>query len=147
MCNTGNQPIQRMSLNFLLFAFDGRIGNISYVLGVILALMALLVLLALGFGTAEGLSRASGYGPMGPPQQFGFNPFLIGLWVFMVVVLLTMVWCKAALAVKRAHDFDASGAWILIGLVPYVNILLLLWLVFFPGSTGANSYGERRQWR
>jgi uncharacterized membrane protein YhaH (DUF805 family) len=46
-----------------------------------------------------------------------------------------------AVAVRRLHDIDHSGWWILIGLVPLVGfILLLVWFVS-EGTRGPNRFG------
>ncbi len=45
-----------------------------------------------------------------------------------------------ALSVRRLHDTDRSGWWWLIGLVPFVAVILLI-LTVLPGTPGANRYG------
>lgn len=45
-------------------------------------------------------------------------------------------------AVKRLHDANTSGWWLLLGLVPFVNILLLVRLFFGKGDASANKYGK-----
>lgn len=43
------------------------------------------------------------------------------------------------LSIRRAHDFNKSGWWSLLSLVPLVNLLFL----FVPGTDGENSYGKK----
>ena len=43
--------------------------------------------------------------------------------------------------VKRLHDLGHSGWWVLLFIVPLINILLLLYLFFFRGQMGGNQYG------
>ena len=57
-----------------------------------------------------------------------------------------------ALAIRRLHDTDRSGAWALLFFVPFIGWLVLLvpiigWLVLFvfaclEGNSGSNRYGN-----
>ena len=50
--------------------------------------------------------------------------------------------CLLALAVKRLHDDARSGAWLLVGLVPVLGVLWLLFeLALRKGTAGSNQYG------
>ena len=42
---------------------------------------------------------------------------------------------------RRLNDLDKSGWWQLLYLVPIVNILFALYLLFWPGTKGSNNYG------
>ena len=49
-------------------------------------------------------------------------------------------------AVRRLHDINKSGWWLLIALVPIVGyIIVILWFVK-PSDNGENKYGERPRW-
>lgn len=43
--------------------------------------------------------------------------------------------------IKRLHDLNLSGWFVLLALVPLANLLLGLGLVIFSGSRGENNYG------
>lgn len=58
-----------------------------------------------------------------------------------VISLAAMV-LSIALGVRRLHDTDKSGFWMLLALVPLVNLGLVIYLIFFPGSGGENRFGE-----
>lgn len=47
-----------------------------------------------------------------------------------------------AATVRRLHDINMSGWWILISIFPYVGQLVLFILLLLPGTNGPNSYGE-----
>ena len=80
---------------------------------------------------------------------------IIGYIVFAVVdgiigtyPLLYLLWALAvflpglAVTVRRLHDIDKSGWWILFGLIPLIGgIMLLIWFVS-RGTEGPNQYGE-----
>ncbi len=46
------------------------------------------------------------------------------------------------LVIRRLHDFNLTGWFALILLIPYVNALFGLLLLFVPGTNGANHYGQ-----
>ncbi len=62
--------------------------------------------------------------------------FVIPLVLFTLAILLPSL----AAAVRRLHDFNKSGWFLLISIIPLVNLLLLYYLVQ-PGDVGDNQYG------
>ena len=46
-----------------------------------------------------------------------------------------------AVAVRRLHDIDRTGWWILIGLIPLIGTIVLLVFALTPGTPGSNRYG------
>ena len=46
-----------------------------------------------------------------------------------------------AVTVRRLHDTDRSGWWILLGLIPIIGNLILLWWYIQSGTEGENQYG------
>ncbi len=80
---------------------------------------------------------------------------IIGYVVFAVVdsiigtyPLLYLLWALAtflpglAVTVRRLHDIDKSGWWILFGFVPLIGaIMLIIWYVG-RGTDGSNRFGE-----
>ncbi|MEU4715257.1 DUF805 domain-containing protein [Micromonospora purpureochromogenes] len=61
---------------------------------------------------------------------------VIGLIVSLALLLPTL-----AVAVRRLHDTDRSGWWLLIGLVPLVGAIVLLVFFVKDGTRGSNQYG------
>jgi uncharacterized membrane protein YhaH (DUF805 family) len=58
------------------------------------------------------------------------------------VVWLIFLWPGLALGVKRCHDRDKTGWFLLIGLIPIIGaIWLLVELGFLDGTQGPNKYG------
>ena len=65
-------------------------------------------------------------------------PFLIGEgWATGILQL----WAQTALSVKRAHDRDKSGWFVLVLIIPLINIWPIIELWFLRGTTGDNQYG------
>ena len=48
---------------------------------------------------------------------------------------------------RRLHDFGTSGWWMLLILIPYVNIVFSLVLIFKKGDVGNNQYGHAPEYR
>lgn len=59
----------------------------------------------------------------------------------MLVVVLGFFLPMLGLSIRRLHDTNRSGWWLLIGFVPLIGgILLLVWYCT-PGTPGPNKYG------
>ncbi len=46
-----------------------------------------------------------------------------------------------AVTVRRLHDLDKSGWWVLICLIPLVGLVVLIYWFIQPGTSGPNRYG------
>ena len=68
-------------------------------------------------------------------SQSGAGGVLAGL--FYLATLLPGL----AVSVRRLHDTDHSGWWLLIGLVPIIGGLVLLYFMVQPGTQGPNRFG------
>jgi uncharacterized membrane protein YhaH (DUF805 family) len=47
-----------------------------------------------------------------------------------------------AVGARRLHDINRSGWWMLIGLIPLIGWLVLIYWGVQPGDAGTNQYGE-----
>lgn len=62
--------------------------------------------------------------------------------VITLLFVIAAIWPSLAVGVKRCHDRDRSGWFLLIGLIPIVgSIWLLIELGFLRGSQGSNRFG------
>ncbi|WP_326549825.1 DUF805 domain-containing protein [Micromonospora sp. NBC_01813] len=61
--------------------------------------------------------------------------------VIGLVVSLALFLPGLAVAVRRLHDTDRSGWWILIGLIPIIGWIVLLVFYVQNGTAGPNSFG------
>jgi len=132
--------MDRLDWQHLFFRFDGRINRAKYWLVILINVVAILA--------AAFLFVIPGLG-----------------WILFAVVVLAAIYVGIAVAVKRLHDRNKSGLWLLLFyLVPAVlqgiagddfsgiNLVLniaggaiSLWalveLGFLRGTAGANDYG------
>jgi uncharacterized membrane protein YhaH (DUF805 family) len=66
---------------------------------------------------------------------------IMGFGFFAPLVALAMLLPLLAAAVRRLHDLDKPWPWILIGLIPLVGGLVLLYFFVQRGTVGANQFG------
>lgn len=101
--------------------FNGRSTRAQYWLNsltvFIIAVVALVVDGAIGSGPADGPG------------------------IVTVVVILAHLVPGLAVAVRRLHDIDRSGWWMLIAFVPLIGAVTLL-VFACTGSTGPNRFGQ-----
>ena len=87
------------------------------------------------------------------------QPFWIGLIILNVIGLiiqgivlgtgvaeifylqLLLIWPNIAIGVKRCHDRNRSGWFLLLSIIPVLNIWVLIELGFLAGTEGDNNYG------
>jgi uncharacterized membrane protein YhaH (DUF805 family) len=110
-----------------IFSFSGRIGRLRYLaysMGSYLLLMLVMVPL-LGLSTFMG----------GEPEVS-----MIGMGIMVAVyVPAIVVWIM--FAKRRLNDLNRSGWWFLLALVPIVNFLVSIYMLFFSGTDGDNKFG------
>ena len=117
--NGGATPAPQ-SASDILFSFEGRINRAKY-WGYTLLLTAGMIVVAF-----IGLSFAGE----------------IGLWSSYGLALLFVVWPALAISIKRCHDRNRSGWFVLVSLIPIVSIWYLIEVGFLRGTDGPNDYGE-----
>jgi uncharacterized membrane protein YhaH (DUF805 family) len=61
--------------------------------------------------------------------------------VIGIIVNLALLLPTLAVAVRRLHDTDRSGWWLLIGLVPIVGAIVLLVFFVSDSTPGTNRFG------
>lgn len=62
--------------------------------------------------------------------------------ILYFLATLAVILPSLGIAVRRLHDFNLSGWWILIGLVPFIGPLILLVFFVLPGTEGENLFGN-----
>lgn len=116
----------------LLFGFQGRVNRAKFWL----VNIGLIVVEAIVFGAAGGASMLSE-----DPSNMTMPSFGL-LGIVCLLVFIVLFWAGLAIAVKRWHDRNKSGWWVLIAFVPVIGGLwYLIECGFLPGTTGANNYG------
>ena len=114
-----------------VISFSGRLGRMRY-LAYNLGLNIALSLLMIPF-----VGAAAFMGGMGAsPESTG----MLGM-VVMAVVYIGSIVISVMFAKRRLNDLNRSGWWMLLMFVPLVNLLLVIYMLFFPGTDGSNNFG------
>lgn len=61
-----------------------------------------------------------------------------------LVVALALLLPGLAVSVRRLHDIDRSGWWILIAFIPIIGLIILIYWYVQPGTAGENRFGPGR---
>ena len=126
----------------MLFSFQGRIGRMEY-WGIGIVRFFLMIGAVIAYATTLDTQA-------GKIDSLTFFAGLVssgqGLLFLLVFVALTV--CLFSLEVRRYHDRDVSGLWVLLLFVPIVGGFYGLWLLiangFFPGTPGTNRFDTAR---
>jgi len=104
----------------ILFSFEGRINRKPFWMIILVFLIGLIVTTVIDMETTG--------------QDTG---------IASILFYLIMVWPLLAIQVKRWHDVDKSGWWLLIGIIPIVGaIWAFIVNGFFTGTEGTNRFGD-----
>jgi uncharacterized membrane protein YhaH (DUF805 family) len=113
----------------MFLSFNGRLRRMHFWVGFIILWVVEVIIMAVLIGPAIAAAASSGTGP-GPLALVGY------------LLLLVLVWPALALQVKRWHDRDKSGWWVLISFVPFIGALwILIECGFMDGTPGPNKFG------
>lgn len=120
-----------------VFSPQGRFGRLSYLAwGAVLAIVGWVV---------TALATGMNFMSTDPADIEAMD----AMWLNPVVLVTTVASAVVGVifAIRRFHDFNASGWWSVTVFVPLVNLLATLVLVFAPGSADANRFGPPRRTR
>ncbi len=98
--------------------YQGRAARPEYwwfVVANLVLYIAVLILIAL-IGTVAGLA----------------------IWLVYALAILAPSIC---VAIRRLHDSDKSGWFLLLGFIPFIGGIILLVLMVLPGTPGPNTFG------
>jgi uncharacterized membrane protein YhaH (DUF805 family) len=65
----------------------------------------------------------------------------VGFPIFYMITALALLAPSICVGIRRLHDKDKSGWWLLIGFIPIVGGLYLLYLFVTRGTEGDNRFG------
>jgi uncharacterized membrane protein YhaH (DUF805 family) len=120
-------------VNNLLFGVRGRITRAKFWL----VALGILVIEALLFTAIGGAAAMSG----DPDKALAAIGPIASFVLFFFGIVAT--WISVAVAIKRFHDRDKSGWWVLIIFVPVIGALwYLIECGFLRGTDGHNKYGH-----
>lgn len=107
-------------LSKFYFSFEGRVNRKDW------WLKYALPLLIPAFIASVIVDEMTGYSDRSGP----------GVFVFLIIL-----WPMLAISIKRWHDRDKAGWWMLIGVIPFIGgIWVLIENGFLPGTAGPNRF-------
>jgi uncharacterized membrane protein YhaH (DUF805 family) len=113
-----------------IFSFKGRIGRLRYLaygVGIYLVFMVIMM----GVAVIVGMSMAAG----GESAMSAVVVILMGILYIAMIVMSVMI------AKRRLNDLNRSGWWFLLFIVPLINFVMAIYVIFFPGTEGSNNFG------
>ncbi|WP_052691790.1 DUF805 domain-containing protein [Teredinibacter purpureus] len=114
-----------------IFALNGRIGRLRYLTYAML--YNIIIYFVLGIASALLI----------PVFASGTSSNSAGLYLLIAAFYFPMIALYTILARRRLHDLDKSGWLLLLFLVPLLNILLGLYMLFASGTHGTNRFGPQ----
>ena len=111
----------------------------------------------MGFGEAVSsvFSKYVGFSGRAPRSEYWYwllfyclvlivavliDQMVLGFAVLQSILSLALLLPSLAVAIRRLHDLDRTGWWLLLALVPVAGIVLIVWFCF-RGTMGPNQYG------
>ncbi|WP_078120424.1 DUF805 domain-containing protein [Thiosocius teredinicola] len=112
------------------FSPKGRFGRLSYLAWGLLTSLVFGFLVFIVAGGAAVFTDPTTMAAAGGP----------------VVILIQVISIIPAIifAIRRLHDFNASGWWAIAMVIPFANLILALFLLFKGGDEGTNRFGPAR---
>lgn len=107
--------------------FDGRSSRREYWMFHLLQTVILIVLI--------GISVAADF------AYIAVVPTVIGVLFFGVILACFVP--NLAVTIRRLHDTDKSGWFLLVGAIPLVGGIVMLVFLVLPGSPGENRFGPQ----
>ena len=124
-----------------LASFDGRARRSTFWWAVIGATLVVLAPISTsGLLSLLGLPHWSPTAVLDGPEA-GWAIWQQAVSVAYLVIMLPTIWLLMATLVRRCHDRNWSGAFLLVGLIPVVQLWPLVELGLLDGASGDNSYG------
>ncbi|HEV2403598.1 MAG TPA: DUF805 domain-containing protein [Candidatus Saccharimonadales bacterium] len=138
-----NQPTQPQA-QANLGMFERRTGRLAFLLAIIYAMAPLIIVALLQMVVHFALASSTSSDVTTTTTSSNALTAIVNIISLLVgivsVVLIIPVTISAY--VRRLHDVNQSGLLTLLVFVPFVNLLLFLYLLFAPGTQGANKYGN-----
>ncbi len=114
--------------------FDGRSRRREYWMFYLFTL-----LLGMAFGLIVGIIALATYS-LGMSET-AMMTIILPFYFIGGLLSLALIIPSLAVSIRRMHDQDKSGWWILIALVPFVGGIVLLVFLCLDGTPGPNRFG------
>lgn len=126
--NIGSTSSDSKGSSYFSKLFRGRLNRRNYLIGVVLIYAFILVasfILVFFFGYTPGEENMTGTE-----------------LIFYLIVYAIVLFYGFSLGIRRFHDLGKSGWFVLLNLIPIVNIIVTIWLFVGAGQSVNNKYGN-----
>ena len=124
-----------MDFKNLFLSFDGRTRRMHFWLGLLILWVVETIVVSVTFGANMSTGFLTG-------NPGAVSNIFAGTGLFGGLICVALLWPSLALQVKRWHDRDKSGWWVLISFVPIIGALwILIECGFLDGTPGPNRFG------
>lgn len=116
------------------FSLSGRLNRKHFILrSVVATFVPVLLAILLIFVFAGGFR---------PDMEYRHKDLLwLHVLLHSLLIILAII-AGFSLGIRRCHDLDKSGWWLLLGMVPYINVAWWLYLMCKRGTVGWNRFGD-----
>lgn len=111
----------------------GRFGRFSYLAWLFLLSIVLMIVVFVAAGSMTALLDPN-----------AMESFSLPALIMMIVIYVVFIYFSIVFSIRRLHDRNHSGWFVLLMLVPAVNIALSIYLIFAKGTEGSNNFGPQR---
>lgn len=115
--------------------YSGRLGRLGYLIGCAYLILPY-ALVTFGCGVLSQLIDDSG-----ESDSIYRKFFIIICLIILFLFTILQICVSLSLVIRRWHDMDDTGWLVLLSFIPFVNIIAVAFLLFVPGTSGANQYG------
>jgi len=119
-----------------ILSAQGRLGRVRYI-GYLVGMGLLINLISALFTGLAAFLQIQGEG-----SQESMSIMTGGIIIVIVILGIAALVVSILLTIQRLHDFNASGWWSALIIVPFVNLVLYLVLLIMPGTQGPNRFGN-----
>ena len=117
------------------FQWKGRLNRKRYIMRLlVLTLAVIAVYIAFSAAFLAYIVQAD----LSEAEIMRKGPALEGL---LLLCILPFTVSGYMLMIRRLHDIDLTGYFVLLNFIPFVNLGLLLYVLFKKGTEGDNAYG------
>lgn len=148
------KPITKQSFFSRLYA--GRINRRGYFIGLLVIMLAAAFIVAFNlfgmfllnviFGPDNIiLPKTDSPQTTAIPNSPGYLAYLalnIVSAIFIIIFILWMYIFGFSLLIRRFHDLGKKGWFSLLIFIPFINVIIHLYLLFATGAAGENMYGN-----
>ncbi len=116
-----------------ILGFSGRLGRLRYLVYSVVSMLAVGVIASFAMGI---IAAVGGHPPATPDDEPTLAMFAFYLIAGLPILILSLMF-----AMRRLHDMNLSGWFVLLMLIPFVSAIFSLVLLFWPGTQGPNRFG------